>query len=356
MPKKIAIFPIDYTNVSLARCAYMGGYEPVALLSPELSVLEGSDIAKLDGGINTNIYLYTDYEKKILESDMVYFISKKDKSKEQLSLQLIEYAKKAKKEVVLFCETGMLYQEYGEGCLYGNEKYVSNEEFPKLLQIEVPIISMFTIGKNCGQLQTEMLARKYFLDKGYKVMQIGSHDFMRILGCLSIPHEMFEPAIDDLRKTLIFNKFVYKQSLIEKPDIILLGVPYPIMKYNNCNLNGLGYFPTIIQNAVKSDIGIVNMHFANYNSDFLKEISLFCKYKLNVYTRYFGIANTSISKNVDNPSELEYLFLNKDFVKNNILVDTVNEKYMMFPVYDDEAANYVFQRIEKELLENPEQL
>ncbi|MDY4097055.1 MAG: hypothetical protein SOY47_10080 [Lachnospiraceae bacterium] len=44
MPKKIAIFPIDYTNVSLARCAYMGGYEPVALLSPELSVLEGSDI------------------------------------------------------------------------------------------------------------------------------------------------------------------------------------------------------------------------------------------------------------------------------------------------------------------------
>lgn len=351
MPKKIAIFPIDYVTVSLARCAYMEGYEPLALLAPALCVLEGCDIAKLDGGKNTNIRLYTDYENKILESDMVYFVNCQEAKK--LLLQLLDYAKENNKKIVMshdMDERSYMEETYSQEYI----KDLKSEKQQKLFQLDIPIISIFTIGKNCGQLQTEILARKYFTSKGYNVMQIGSHDFFSLFGCLCIPDEMFDSTIDPLNKTLIFNRFVYNQAAIKKPDIILLGVPNSIMKYNNNNnLNGLGFLPVIIQSAIRSDIGIVNMYYGNYTTEFLEEIEQFCKYKLNVCAKYFGIANTSVSKNVDNPTELEYLYLNSDFVKNNI---SDNEKYTMFPVYDEETVYLALKKIEKEMQENPEQI
>lgn len=221
MPKKIAIFPIDYVTVSLARCAYMEGYEPLALLAPALCVLEGCDIAKLDGGKNTNIRLYTDYENKILESDMVYFVNCQEAKK--LLLQLLDYAKENNKKIVMshdMDERSYMEETYSQEYI----KDLKSEKQQKLFQLDIPIISIFTIGKNCGQLQTEILARKYFTSKGYNVMQIGSHDFFSLFGCLCIPDEMFDSTIDPLNKTLIFNRFVYNQAAIKKPDIILLGV------------------------------------------------------------------------------------------------------------------------------------
>ena len=336
----------------------MGGYEPIALLAPDLNVLEGSDISKLDGGMNANISLYINYEEKILESDLVYFVNGERFQNIKFYTKLVEYAKKIDKEVIMSNDVARLLElEPSQLTINAEEKIFDDIVIaPKLLPIEIPVISIFTIGKKCGQVQTEFLARKYFLSKGYNVMQIGSHDFMRVVGCLSIPDFMFDSTIDPLEKTLKLNRFIHKYIVMEKPDIILIGVPHPVMKYNDSNLNGLGIFPFIIQNAIRSDVGIINLHFGDYTADFLEEVRRFCKYRLDVDTRYFGISNTSVLKDVDDPTKLEYLYLTTDFVKSNLISGIGEDQFVVFSAFNEEDASRAFQKIENELQANPEQL
>ncbi|WP_313134825.1 TIGR04066 family peptide maturation system protein [Anaerocolumna sp.] len=353
MSKKIAFFPTNHDNATLIRYAYMGGYEPIALLAPEINVLEGYDISKLDGGPNADIRLHIDYEEKILESDLVYFADCEEFQNNKLYIELMEYAKKQRKEVIMPNDVAkQLGVDLQKVCIEERDILADIDKFPKMLQIESPIISIFTIGEKCGQIQTELLARKYFLGKGYNVMQIGSHDFMKLVGCLNIPDIMFDSTIDPFKKAIIFNRFIHKHFKLKNPDIILIGVPHPVMKYNNNNLNGLGILPLIIQSALQSDIGIINMHFADYTVEFLEEVKQFCKYRLDIDTRYFGISNTSVLKNVDNPSKLEYLRLTSDFVNSNLVSGLGGEQFTIFPAYNEEEANNAFQKMEKELQGN----
>lgn len=348
MSKKIAFFPVNHDNATLLRYVYMGGYEPVALLAPELSVLEGCDISRLDGGTNASVCLYMDYKDKILGSDLVYFANCEGLQNSKLYQELVEYAKKINKKIIIPNDV----IESQKICNEDREILNDIDNSSKMLYIESPIISIFTIGKKCGQIQTEFLARKYFIDKGYNVMQIGSHDFMSLVGCLSIPDIMFDTTIDPLKKAIFFNHFVHKNYKLKKPDIILIGVPNPIMKYNNSNLNELGILPLIIQSGLKSDIGMINMHYADYTTEFMEEINQFCKYRLDVNTKYFGISNVSVLKNVDYPSKLEYLYLTSDFVNSNVDSGMKDNEYYVFPVYSEQEAMKAFQKIENELLEN----
>ncbi|GLB27612.1 hypothetical protein LXJ15735_38530 [Lacrimispora xylanolytica] len=358
MYKKIAIFPVDYDNATLVRYAFMGEYEPIALLAPELNVLEGCDISRLDGGSFANIKLFINYEEKIQESDLLYLTSSEEFINNKLYKKLFDFSKELGKEVIVsediskHFELSTQYVGLGDS----NEVLTDIPTPHKMLTIEVPIISIFSIGEKCGQLQTEFMARKYFLSKGYRVLQIGSHDFMNNIGCLNIPDFMFNAKVDPFLKAIGFNRFIHKHCLVEKPDIILLGVPNPIMKYNDSNLNGLGINPFIIQSSIKSDIGIVNMHFGDYNDEFLEEVRLFCKYRLDVDARYFGVSNTSVLKDVDDPDKLEYLYITTEFVKSQLAFDTISDQYTVFSSFSDDDINRVFQKIENELQANPAQL
>ena len=343
MSRKLAIFPIDHQTVTFARYAHLGDFEPIALVSPALSVIEGSDISKLDGGKKTNIHLYTDYQQKICESDVVYFVDSKSIKKEDLYHELIEYANELNKEVIV--------SDY----LSKRLKELRDLELPspKLLPIDFPIISILTMGgEYCGQAETEFSLGRYFRDQGYQVLQIGTQEYSHLLGFLNLPDFLFNTAIDAQKKILMFNKFVYESCKQEKPDVIILGVPHPIMKYNNEILNGLGIIPFIVQNSIESDIGVVNLHFNEYSHDYFNDITNLCKYRLNVEATYFGISNVSATKNMDEVNKLEYLHIDSEFVKDNLNEETGKGEYTLFAINDEETRTEVFRKIEQELLTN----
>ena len=351
MNNKIAIFPIDYNNVTLARYANLGKYEPIALVTPSLNVLEGIDISKLDGGINANIPLQTDYKQKISDCRVVYFTDSDLVPDNSIYDELIAYAKELDKEIII--DDHLLTRlEAASVTLKSQANY---DEFSKLLSIEVPIISLLTIDEKCGQSQTEWSIRKYFLSRGYKILQLSSQGYSNLLGSFILPKFLFDITLDVEKKIIMFNKFIYDLCLKEKPDLIIISVPTPIMKFNDEILNGLGVLPFIIQNAIKSDIGLINLSFNEYTYEYLDYIMQFCKFRLNVIPKYFSISNTVVTKNMDE-NKLDYLYLNIDFVKSNLDSNIGKDYYTVFATYDEENMVKAFQKIEQELLTNPNQI
>ena len=343
MNKKIAIFPIDHQTVTFARHAHLGQYEPIALVSPALSVLAGSDISKLDGGEKANIQLCINYQQKMNESDAVYFVDSESVIDHDLYCELIEYVKKLDKEVIVSDRVSLKLENPN----------ISNElASPKLLSIDAPIISVLAMGENCGQPQTEFSLGKYFADQGYKVLQIGTSEYSHMLGCLNLPAFLFDAMLDIQRKIIMFNQFVYEAYQKADPDVIILGIPDPIMKYNDDILNGLGILPFVVQNAIQSDIGVVNLHYHDYTYEYLSFIMNLCKYRLNIEAKYYGVSNTSASKNMDELDKLEYLHINHKFVKANLNPEIGKGDYTLFSIYDEETMKQAFGKIEHELITN----
>lgn len=347
MSRKLAIFPIDHSTATFARYAHLGQYETIALLSPMLNVLAGSDISKLDGGDKANIKLHMDYQQKIAESDVVYFVDSESGIDDTLYRELIAQAKKLAKEVIISDRVLRSLE---------NPLTVDQPASPKLLAIDVPIISVLAIGEKCGQAQTEFSLGKYFVDQGYRVLQIGTQEYSHLLGCLSLPAFLFDPAIDVQSKIISFNQFIYQACQQEDPDVIILGVPNPIMKYNNDILNGLGILPFIIQNAIATDIGVVNLYYDDYNYEYLNFIMQLCKYRLNIAAKYFGVSNTTASKNMEEQNKLEYLYVNRDFVKANLKPEIGKDEFTLFSIFDEESMQQACKKIEQELLANVDQL
>lgn len=345
MDKKVAIFPIDHHTVSFARYGNLGKYdEVVALVAPSLSVLSEQDISKLDGGRIENVKLHANYKEQIAASDVIYFLASNSIRDVDIYAELIEYAEELHKKVIV--------SEAVKDQLNKNSEINEYVTLPRLLPIDVPIISVFTMGEKCGHMQVELSLRKHFLKNDYRLLQIGAQEFSSIFGCIELPSFIFDVNMDIEKRIVLFNEFVYELCQKEEPDLIILGVPNSIMKYNDDILSGLGIIPLIIQSAVKSDIGIVNLYYAEYTDQYLDYVSKFCEYRLDIPVKYFAVSNTVVSKNADNARKLEYLYVNQEFTKSNLKKEIGKEDYTVFLGYDDEDAEQAFQNIEQELLGN----
>ena len=350
MYKKVAIFPVNHETVALVRYAYIGKFEPIALVAPELSILDGEDISKLDGGSPSNIILCSNYTQGIQNCEAVIFLGHTD---EEVYKELMLVAKAHNREIWTpgFAQEN-IKREVTTLASDGDIS-LANDLIPqKLLNIDTPIISIYGIGYNCGILHTEFLARDFFMGNGYKVLQIGSVDYSQYLGCVAFPSFIFDSNLNYTEKAIKFNRFIFDLEKEQNPDVIIIGTPNPIMKYSDDVLNGLGIVPFIIQNSIKSDIGIVNLYYSKYDFEYIEMISQLTRFRFNIPFRYFGLSNVNAHKNQDMDGKMEYLHLETSFVKSNFNPEIGNDKYTIYPAYDKDSAYETFRKIEAELQSN----
>lgn len=347
MCNKIAVFPIDYSNVSIARFLKNEHSDVKALITPGFEVLDGFDLSKIDGGEYADIKLCSQYKKIISECSEIMFIKSNMIKDKTIYKELICYANDLNKKTMIADK--VLQQEPKEALNYD---YMTK----CLLHADVPIISILEIGDNCGQLQTELAIREYFTAKNYKVVYIGSDDNCKMVGGYNIPEFLYDLRIDNVSKIKMFNKFVYDTYINERPDLIVIGIPTPIMRYNDMILNGFGMLPFIMQNAIKSDIAVLSLYYGEYTYEYLYQLMQLSKYRFDVPCKYFSIGNAIIARNIDDLHKLDYLFIDNQFVMNHINYDIENNEFTLFSPYIKESLIRALDKIENELLMNPEKV
>jgi len=79
------------------------------------------------------------------------------------------------------------------------------------------------IGQNVQKFDLQLYLRSRFIDKGYKVSQIGTKKISGLFGLHPLPDFLFNTQYSDVDKVYAFNRVMKDVSMQEKPDVILLG-------------------------------------------------------------------------------------------------------------------------------------
>ncbi len=292
--------------------------------------VDGIWITREANKVNKEVFI-CEIEKFILNKKIVYISSKLDYEKQNLidekfgeKCEYIKYKNDIQKEINLVCENSI-------------ENFKSS-----ILNIDTPIITVMGMLPNIQKFDIQLYLRKYFLDAGYNVLQIGSNTDCELLGFYSMPDFMYDSNFNETTKILKFNRFVQILERVHKPDIIIIGIPNAILPYSkNSNFN-FGIEAYEILNAIQSDYNILSLPNGEYNDDYYKDIENLCKYRYNTsldsifISQFVPISNTTES--------LEFIFAKTE--------ERVNKSNIM-PIYNIKSLengkffNYIISILEE---------
>jgi len=346
MNKKLALFPMNRNLCAVARYAHLlKGYTLSAAMVLSAFNLGGEDISKIDGGDFADVAL-CNYDEGILQTCDVVFL---DYNEYMTSLDpytvAIDCATRLGIEVFLSRELSV---KLG---LTPEVPPLTNMHVPNALQeCTVPVISVLTLGSNTNQFAMELAIRGHFEAKGYKVSQLGTHDTCQLFDFGKQPDFLYENR-DASQKLLCYNQYVKNLIKDESPDLLILGVPEAIMKYNNNILLGMGIVPYIITNAVRSDVSVCSSYYGKDLEKYIEEVACYCNYRLDCNVVFFNVSNVAASPN-ETDTALEYVTLPKNHVSQSLSDETGLDGFHVFNALDIASAKHACEAIEDSLAGN----
>lgn len=170
-----------------------------------------------------------------------------------------------------------------ENCNYSKEIYVIN----------TPIILVTGVNEHTDKFETQLLIRKFFIKRGYKVSQIGTKRFSNLFGMYAFPEFMYQ-NIQEQEKIIRFNRLCKSIEKKENPDVIIVGVPGGVIPINNEFVNRFGITAIEVGSAINVDIMILNLNYDDYTTNFFDDMRLMAKYKFNVESLLFNMTNHKI--------------------------------------------------------------
>ena len=278
---KYAVYPYTLDNLYLSKVSENLLKSDISYIVPggKVSEVYNSGVSMIYSMANIMSMQEVDFDKVIIvDSNMVSYEEYDNAIKVFLE-----------KNVRIILATGIydeiLYGKHSQKRIEickGNEIVIDSIVHKNKQEIEVPIISVMGVGYNVSKFDVQLYLREMFLKKGYKVAQIGTKKISNIMGFYSIPDFMYNNRFSGEETILRFNEFVKKVEDKEKPDIIIIGVPEPILPLNKKHLFSFGIRAYEIYQAVDVDYCILNLLSGEYSDQFETEMKNVCKYRYNV--------------------------------------------------------------------------
>ena len=193
--------------------------------------------------------------------------------------------------------------------------FIQRVEASKIKEISTPVIFVAGISERTEKYYIQLALRHKFKSKGYSVAQIGTKNYCDIFGFHPFPAFMFSSELSELSKIILFNHYVKKIELTEKPDVIIIGIPGGIMPLDTEFNNRFGITAYEISQAVSPDAVIMSVLYENLPQEYFEEINLTAKYRFGFEIDCFNISNTKFDW-AESQSERKpcYLSVDKSFV------------------------------------------
>ncbi|RCX15468.1 peptide maturation system protein (TIGR04066 family) [Anaerobacterium chartisolvens] len=306
MPKRerVMVYPFDVEFAPILRHqAMLGNYDIVSLSSPNGWGLCGKDAGIADCGEPIGIDIHSDFDLLLDNCDTVIF----SESHIPVNPAKILYPKismSIEKHKNILCTANIdieLYDSIVEKCdkqgVYF--KYYNNRnscildecEDEDIYKINTPIIFVIGMGERTNKFQIQLSLRKYFMQMGYKISQIGSRSYCEMLGFHSMPAFMYSNAIKDYKKIILFNHYVKSIEMSEKPDAIIIGIPGGVIPFNDKFTNRFGMTAFQISMAVKPDTAVMSVFYEKYQDKYFKELHTMIKYRFATEIDCYSLSN-----------------------------------------------------------------
>jgi len=342
MNKKLGLFPVTREQCALIRYKLLlKEYNLSMAFVPKFLLLDGQDVSCLDGGTDVDFYL-TDYNKdKLSTCDVIYL----DYSQHLQEIQIY-------KDVIADAQTMGIEIIYSDTLanMFGIQKTelldIKNYEDNQLYDLTCPVITILSQGEGTDQLATELALAKHFLSKGLNVLSIGSSNicgffgFQYLLNLLNTQDTYYTSVIK-------LNHHVKELADAQMADLVIISSPHAIMRYNNQILLGLGVMPSILGNAIQSDLTVLCMYYAKYTEDYLDGMSNYCNFKFGCPVDVFSISNTYVEPDqTTNMRTLSHFDLDSNFVKSSLEYEIKSAEHNLFNPLDDISIDNLCSKVE----------
>lgn len=328
--KRILVYPFDIEfSPVLRHSEMMPEYSIEALVSPAGWGMNGKDAAIADGGDRLNININADFDGLLPMCDTVLFteaehhldfekfiLPKVIKAAEQGKdiLNLRELGEERKKKLKSLCKK---YSVSFRSCEDLKDIEVNNEaDGLKLQKIYTPVIFVAGVYERTQKFEIQLSLRDAFSSLGYSVSQIGSRNYCELLGFHSFPDFMYDPFLTEEKKILSFNRYLKEIEIIEKPDVLIVGVPGGVMRLNDSFTGRFGITAYEVSQAVTPDVSILSTFYEDYKPEYFEKLSTSIKYKLGFDISCYNLSNVKFdweaAKNIFKES---YLLLDSSFIE-----------------------------------------
>lgn len=215
--------------------------------------------------LNHKIGWNSDGEALMDECDTVLLLDNYRQCREEKYFEIIREAEQKGKELLLVPQlVSILSKNFQmDKCRLVNNPDFTAPEFERLdylgekkFVIEVPVIAVLGMGKNCNKFENQINLYRILREKGYRVAWLSSNSLGALWGGYTLPEFLFDEKLSFKEKVLRFNRFVYKLSLLEQPDVLLIGIPEGISEFQFGEFHHFAEYPLIVGSAVPVDSAV----------------------------------------------------------------------------------------------------
>lgn len=261
--------------------------------------LNGKDMGYMKNQPKTGIVVSNDFEKEIGCSDVLIYTDEASKEIDEKSVfddikKMLEMQKKViclrsltdvnvngLSKIALETKTDFFYCDIANQLVPKTEyEYIPRELYE-------PEASVIMIGEMFSGLDGENIClalSRNINSIGYKCVTVMEHKYARAVGAYAFPDFLKSDNTSECNKVYYLNNFVKYIDQTECPDVIIMLVPDPMLKYNRMFGNGFGIIPYLLSQAVHADCFIFCTQFDDV------ETKLFDFLSLNFENRFgFGI-------------------------------------------------------------------
>jgi peptide maturation system protein (TIGR04066 family) len=295
MKKKATIYPYSKEDVQFFRYAsLLCNIDPVHAVSPSGWGLCGYDVTEIDGGKASGIKITDDLVFALKNSEFLILTSFAEYYGDEGGLKnTLENTVKNKIPFMLCFAPDKsedqeaisnILAEAKQLGLLNMPEHENNPRFAGLdycMVLNSPVSLIVGHGPSTAKFETQLGLRKELFNRGFKISQIGSRPYCELFGFHSFPSFMLNDRLSETEKVISFNHFIKRIEEIEKPDLIIIGIPGGIMPIVNKVHNNYGILHVEVASALEPDNIIYNLYSNYYTSEYYNRSVEFIFNRLN---------------------------------------------------------------------------
>ncbi len=294
--------------------------------------------------LNEKLGNSSNLEEMIQQCDRVLFLEDYRGCRKEKYYEVLEKAIAAGKEIVLVpqLKKELDLEPYGERCVFLQKELMTGVKPSSLKEkekypVEIPVVAVMGLGKHCNKFENQILMKKMFEEKGYRVAWFSSNPLGVLFGGNTLPEFLFEESVPFEEKIFRLNHLMYGLSRDGAADVCIIGVPEGVSEFEKYEYHHFAEYALVIGNAVPVDSSVLCSYFLRQPIE--SEIDNIIRH---IYEK-FGIPIDMVSignagyQLLEEELDVIYMFFKEKYIK---------EHY----VKNEELSNFVVGIWEKEKL------
>ncbi len=361
MNKTICIVPFTKKEYALAD-NLSRTYSSMSFVSPKGVGMMGEDISIMKNTYKTGYRFTNLISDGVVHSDAVLItdIKKEQKSLYAFALRALRESIAAGKEIICFLELddnelnlyqGQCREKDIAYYFYRNpsqDDYAESDEEEEFRSFHIPVIYISEMIPDCEGYDVFLKLVNQLQSDGKRVLAI-SQDAYNIL--VEQVHMTFWSKTDSRKMVYRINHAVYDLIRSKRPDILVIRLPEPMMKYDDENTYDFGLTAFLLAQAIPGDGCIFCTYAGTPPVDFWSSLNRSVMYKFGYPIYGVHVSNQIIDTTEDRWISAFYIPVSE--VEQELNIFNQHNDFGFYHLLKQEEFDRLYETLNNELFEIP---